>query len=200
MEAHSAETGNKHKPVTKSWAYRDRDRGREFSCYTDYHRHVRCMCSSTVFETPNKFNLDKLLARLNLSYMFHCRNVSHTETKKKLTVPLKKSHIMILNSTQRLLSCKNPSKQPNNLIIFNIFMIGCWIVKLTPNPTLDCALWGRCATPHPRLQPTAEFSSYSPRNLCKLSCATNKSQIRAVHTTQTNSLFISDCRHKALQL
>lgn len=47
---------------------------------------------------------------------------------------------------------------------------------------------------------SAEFSSHSPRNLCKSSCAKNKSLIRALHTTQTNSLFISDCKHKVPQL
>ena len=60
------------------------------------------------------------------------------------------------------------------------------------------ALWGQSVPP--AAAKSAEFSSYSPRNLCKLSCAANKSLIRALHTTQTNSLFISDCKHKVLRL
>lgn len=62
----------------------------------------------------------------------------------------------------------------------------------------ECALCGQSVPPAPAK--SVEFSSRSPRNLCKLSCATNKSLIRAAHTTQTNGLFISDCEHKAPRL
>lgn len=126
-------------------------------------------------------------------------------SRNQLDLSFKHSRLMKKETTDRKRCKKNRSRMKISSVISMKGVLG----KLQSFPQgrhenshvsglVGCASWEQSLPLTPAK--SAEFSSHSPRNLCKSSCAENKSLIRALHTTQTNSLFISDCKHKVPQL